>query len=555
MSLSKSFMYLMPHTHVVFENNQVEYRGGAIYTDQCFFKEVFPNSKDTIRVTFINNTAGYAGTSIYGEISVCYYNFYENVSNTENDPSAIASEPSGVCLCKESKHQPDCSDNQHSIQTYPGQEFSIRLAVVSEPPFGVVPGTIIAESYGNATLEPSQKFQATNVLTCINLHYSLNTMFVDRSNVILHLSIETSHGVVSITADLMEYPLGFPLSPTLGKCQCTCDSRYDVECNINNNSFCRSANSRTWIGFIDESSNAKRGVMYHPNCPIEYCSHRNVNITSNTRDNQCESHRTGLLCGECEEGYSLTLGDGKCVQCSNTHLLLILPLTLSGLFLVVILFALNLTVTEGSINGIIFYANVIAMNRAVLLSGVTTYSLLGSTLIDIGISTCLFNGMDAYSEIWLQFVFPVYLWMIILVIILFYRKFPSLANTLGGENAVKVLATLLLLSYTKLQRTVVTILSFTTLEYPDGTVQHVWLYYANVKHLYLGIAGILVLANDGSITAVEDTFFGLSLLVLLAVLGYHSLCRIRFFKTYYYRFKAFEDIAGKEMSFNHDRAN
>ena len=63
---------------------------------------------------------------------------------------------------------------------------------------------------------------------------------------------------------------------------------------------------------------------------------------------------------------------------------------------------------------------------------------------------------------------------------------------------MKVLATLLLLSYTKLQRTVVTILSFTTLEYPDGTVRHVWLYDANVeffkgKHLYLGIAGILVL--------------------------------------------------------------
>ena len=256
------------------------------------------------------------------------------------------------------------------------------------------------------------------------------------------------------------------------------------------------------IGFINKSSNTSRkpGVMYHPNCPIGYCSRRDVNITSNTSDDQCEPHHTGLLCGECEEGYSLTLGDGKCVQCSNTYLLLILPLALSGLFLVIILFALNLTVTEGSINGIIFYANVLAMNRAVLLSGETSYlyTFLAWINLDIGISTCLLNGMNAYSEIWLQFVFPVYLWMIILVIIQFYRKFPSLANRLGGVNAVKVLATLLLLSYTKLQQTVVTILSFTTLEYPDGTVRHVWLYDANVeffkwKHLYLGIAGILVL--------------------------------------------------------------
>ena len=69
---------------------------------------------------------------------------------------------------------------------------------------------------------------------------------------------------------------------------------------------------------------------------------------------------------------------------------------------------------------LIFYANVIAMNRAVLLSGETNYLyiFLAWINLNIGISTCLFNGMDAYSEIWLQFVFPVYLRMIILVIIL-----------------------------------------------------------------------------------------------------------------------------------------
>ena len=104
--------------------------------------------------------------------------------------------------------------------------------------------------------------------------------------------------------------------------------------------------------------------------------------------------------------------------------------------------------------------------------------------------------MDGYAETWLQFVFPVYLWVIILVVVLFYSKFR--ADRLGGKNAVQVLATLLMLSYTKLQRTVVTILSFTSLEYPDGEVRYVWLNDANVeffkgKHLYLGIAGILVL--------------------------------------------------------------
>ena len=242
MSLDKSFMYLMPHTHVVFENNQAYYRGGAIYihlVDQCLFKEVFPNSTDTIRVTFINNTAGFSGIYIYGETRDCDH-FYDifNISNTENDPSAIASEPSELCYCEESKHQPDCSDWDHDIHTYPGQEFSIRLAVVSDPQ-GVVPGMITALLFNaTVTLEPSQKFQATNVLTCTNLTYSPNKMFVDRSTVFLHLGIEQGVGML-IYVYLMECPLDFPLSPTQGKCQC--DSHYDVECNINTKSFWRSA--------------------------------------------------------------------------------------------------------------------------------------------------------------------------------------------------------------------------------------------------------------------------------------------------------------------------
>ena len=269
--------------------------------------------------------------------------------------------------------------------------------------------------------------------------------------------------------------------------------------SVSDQSFLCKADS--WIGFINESSTVSTsGVMFHPNCPIGYCLPRDVNVTSNTSDRQCEPHRTGLLCGKCKAGYSLTLGNDKCTECSKTFLLLLLPLTVAGLLLVAVLFALNLTVTEGSINGLIFYANVVGMNCTILFSEERSnlYTFLAWLNLDLGISTCLFDGMDGFAETWLQFVYPAYLRIIILIVIQLYSKFPTLANKLGGENAVKVLATLFLLSYTKLQRTVVTIMSFTRLEYPDGVVHYVWLYDANVeffkgKHLYLGIAGILVL--------------------------------------------------------------
>ena len=113
-----------------------------------------------------------------------------------------------------------------------------------------------------------------------------------------------------------------------------------------------------------------------------------------------------------------------------------------------------------------------------------------------------FNGMDGFTETWLQFAYPLYLWAVILVIIQVYSKFPTLAGKFGGKNAVKVLATLLLLSYTKLQRTIVTILSFTMLEYPNGITRSVWLYDSNLeffkgKHLYLSLAGLFILVSTG----------------------------------------------------------
>ena len=60
---------------------------------------------------------------------------------------------------------------------------------------------------------------------------------------------------------------------------------------------------------------------------------------------------------------------GSVQSAPDQHLLAppIFPLAVAGLLLVVVLFALNLTVTEGSINGLLFYANVLSMSYTVQL--------------------------------------------------------------------------------------------------------------------------------------------------------------------------------------------
>ena len=92
--------------------------------------------------------------------------------------------------------------------------------------------------------------------------------------------------------------------------------------------------------------------------------------------------------------------------------------------------------------------------------------------------------MGAYVKIWLQFIFPLYIWIISGGIVYCSRKSRRISE-LAGKNYVKVLATLFLLSFGKLIRTVIAGSFFTNVKSYDGTVNMpVWLLDANVHYLH-----------------------------------------------------------------------
>ena len=104
--------------------------------------------------------------------------------------------------------------------------------------------------------------------------------------------------------------------------------------------------------------------------------------------------------------------------------------------------------------------------------------------LDLGIEACFIKGLDGYWKTWLQFVFPFFLWWIAGVIIL-VSHYSTRATKIFGDTSVPVLATLLLLSYAKMLRSIITIFSFTTLEYPDNVTAKVWSFDGNLKYLSL----------------------------------------------------------------------
>ena len=76
-------------------------------------------------------------------------------------------------------------------------------------------------------------------------------------------------------------------------------------------------------------------------------------------------------------------------------------------------YLLNLTGTKGTIIGIIFYVNIISINDSVLLVNYSVFKPLrvfniSFVNLDLGFERCfhVYNILDSYAEVWLQFFFP-----------------------------------------------------------------------------------------------------------------------------------------------------
>ena len=525
----KSIFSILPNTIMYWENNHANL-GGAIYVqdaspisycnlyipkEECFFQlpdQSLPNAID-VQLFFNNNSADAAGSVLYGgAIDNCkltglnshnsgevFDMIFHNSDTDYKTTSNISSDPLGVCRCI--NKQPVCK-NFIQLEVYPGETFHVSVIALGQRA-GTVPSTLRSIIVlGQVDLQAFQYLQEANN-TCSNLNY---TVFSLSQHVGIQLHAEGSpcskyqHELLPLIYLSLNQtcPPGFIISRSARSC--VCEPRlikYTHQCNITNGLgrvTCES-NQRFWIGY----SNQSHGLILHPHCPFDYCVTDKVVFPLNNTGVQCAYNRSGLLCGRCKEGYSLVLGTTHCRKCTNnSYLVLLIPFVVMGVALVFLLFVCKLTVPSGTVSGLVFYANTIGANRTIFLSVDSTnaFSIFIAWLnLDFGIETCFYNGMDAYSKTWLQFVFPVYIWVLVGLVILVSHYSHRFAKLLGN-NPVSVLATLILLSYTKILRTLITVMYITYLEYPTYK-KTVWLYDSNIdylsgKHIPLFLVAVLV---------------------------------------------------------------
>jgi len=233
-----------------------------------------------------------------------------------------------------------------------------------------------------------------------------------------------------------------------------------TSCNLHDETIHRPANS--WISANTDENNSHT-YQVSPYCPFDYCSPQSSYLKLSEHDSQCQFSRSGMLCGQCQYGLSAVFGSSQCVLCSDVYLFIIIPIAITGILLVFVLFIFNLTVINGTINTFVFYANILSINTSMFSSGCQPVSCVVVSLVnlDLGIKTCFYNGMDDYAKTWLQFLFPTYLIMIAILLILTSRYLAPIQR-LTARRALPVLATLFLLSYTKILRVVCNVLFWYT---------------------------------------------------------------------------------------------
>ena len=302
---------------------------------------------------------------------------------------------------------------------------------------------------------------------------------------------------------------GCPPGLTLNHDETTC-SCYPVlanngfSCLVKNKTGLLQWNGTVWVNATFNESNST-DIMYNRFCPLLYC--KSGNKTFNIGDNpskQCASNRTGILCGACMDSFSLAIGSSRCIECPDSHnVALLLAFAAAGILLVFFILALNLTATQGLINGVIFYANIVWAYKIILFptdigANYFLQVFIAWLNLDFGIETCFFVGLDAYWKTWLQFLFPFYIWTIAGVIIVSCRYSSCLTNLIGSR-AVPLLATLFLLSYMKLLCTVIDATSVAVIaQYPQNTSYAVWYLNGNLRycqhpHIYVFVAAIATL--------------------------------------------------------------
>lgn len=539
-------LYFMDGLEALFNNNTAAYKGGAIYAETLsprtdVYGQCVLEVEGNITLTFRDNIAKKSGKSIYATpIFLCNNRevlrsvfFYNNSTSTISFSSSH--NDTLLELSTEASTLRDCSSNStwgfetDMIVFYPGQALTLSLAAAAED-------KIMRKVYSSLSIDVlstnrSQQIwiereQVEYILAegkCTNVTMDIHSMTEEAKGRIV-FSIPSYPPRHNRRVKAKKCPIGFTLKG--GKCECSpliLREIHDVhiDCEINTQTISRSTITYNplhthvtqciWMGQFKLDSAVEQEFSLSLNCPDKHC---NINpmydkYFTNSSDvmyltisaepsitvSQCLYNRGGTLCGECTGNLSIVFGSVECKQCPAYQWIWVTLLKIvTGPLLVYMLYKLQFTLTIGTLNGVIFYAQ--AANAGILdilhfctLNSSSTALYYAAHInifflsilnLNLGFPLCFYNGMTELWKAGLSLLFPVYL-LSIVVIIIFVSRFSIRLSNRISHSSVQVLVTVLHLSFSKLLLAVLDVLTWTYI-HTDSASYKVWYWNGSVEY-------------------------------------------------------------------------
>jgi len=544
------------------ENSVITTYGFSIPYPPCTYQlnfDIFRNENGTmnsipVSMIFENNSASIAGDDIFGVAlqSDCAITRYRDMFSFERlneifefrtpSVSTVSSIPRRVCFCEHGIPLCDSSDIVRTVSITAGEKFYISAVVVGNDFGATGAGSVFAlDTEGfNPTFSFSgeQNVQQFQTKGCDYLEYSV--LPKNRNSTKVSFLLSTSRSLASsqqlffanrrdelfdsVNKSLSEYiesgiirqnlllapvfvnvtilpcPKGFEFN-SLNGCNCKSElSNFVASCTVVNRAASFLREGRNWIGSMEV--NGTQTILGYSFCPFEYCLPEETSIKIDDFDTQCNFNRSDVLCGRCQDGLSLAIGSSSCVPCDNNNgIALLIFFILAGLALVLFIKFFDMTVTQGYVNGLIFYANVVWIYQDTFFVGISNlhtevhlmnyfYFLrlfIAWLNLDFGIEVCFLKGLDAYTKTWFQFSFPLYIFIISGTIVI-ACKYSLKVTKLFGNNALSVLVTLFQISSTKLLRSTLLALRPAILTQIEPEVRNKWVWLLDGNIVYFGLA-------------------------------------------------------------------
>ena len=543
--LFSSFLILHEPLIATFLNNSALLYGGAIYADNVVIPghhrcviQINTNKTDLhnidIILKFKGNIAGLAGNNIYAtplyncsffypqhdKFEIVHFDWksiahFDTPNSLNNGLEPMSSQPVKICSCHFHKNTnkvvKNCSQLyaiSNIIRTYAGKTVTTSLCAIDDS------GTIV---YSPAVLSimndhHKQDKLSENVLylkqgqtlvplsgtKCTQIHYNVLSKLDEFKHG--RLNIATPGSPPSWSAELYVHPC--PMGFMLKRDQCVCDSFIadispSTKCNITTTTI--SIYSGQWLGHISSDNKSKLG--FASVCPPGNCKIDTPLFNVTDPFSICESSKMGILCSQCQHNMSVVFGSTECRPCSDLWLITIVGYALFGLLLVAIMLVLPLTISEGPLAGIIIAMNITSVSTIDYLDSnnwfVYTARVFVSLMnLNLGFPMCLYNGMTPTVKTAIQFVYPVYLWVLVIGFIIFSHYSTRISNRTASYS-VQVLASLIHLSFSKVLITCIDIIAYVPVHtsqeetvvvwYGDGNVE----YLSSPQHIALFTVGVI----------------------------------------------------------------